>query len=155
MRARQHRVSVFTLLVLGASAVVAQNPPQQKQTPRLTFFVTSAGPGDGANLGGLAGADKHCQQLAAAAGAGDRTWRAYLSTSASGGQPAVNARDRIGQGPWHNGGPCTKIAQSGNVMPTLMVVSGAFLPFGNTEPDGWSHDTGVACGGRLSVAVAT
>jgi hypothetical protein len=71
----------------------------------MTFFLTSAGPGNGANLGGLAGADAHCQTLARAsgvAGAGDRTWRAYLSTSAAGGQAAVNARDRIGAGPWHN-----------------------------------------------------
>ncbi|WP_345785282.1 lectin [Roseisolibacter sp. H3M3-2] len=68
----------------------------------MTFFVTSAGPGNGANLGGLAGADAHCQTLARAAGAGNRTWRAYLSASAADGQPAVNARDRIGAGPWHN-----------------------------------------------------
>ena len=68
----------------------------------MTFFVTSAGPGNGANLGGLAGADAHCQKLATAAGAGNRTWQAYLSTSAADGKPAVNARDRIGKGPWHN-----------------------------------------------------
>jgi len=68
----------------------------------MTFFITSVGSGNGADFNGLAGADRHCQSLAAAAGAGDRTWRAYLSTSASGGQPAVNARDRIGTGPWHN-----------------------------------------------------
>jgi len=69
----------------------------------MGFFVTSTGPGDGANLGGLAGADQHCQNLAAAAGAGDRTWRAYLSQSAGfGGPEAVNARDRIGTGSWHN-----------------------------------------------------
>jgi hypothetical protein len=68
----------------------------------MTFFVTSAGPGNGADLGGLAGADRHCQQLAEAVGAGDRTWRAYLSTQAVGGQAAVNARDRIGAGPWQN-----------------------------------------------------
>jgi hypothetical protein len=68
----------------------------------MSFFITSHGPGDGANLGGLAGADKHCQSLAAAAGAGNRTWRAYLSTAASDGKPAVNARDRIGSGPWYN-----------------------------------------------------
>jgi len=68
----------------------------------MSFFLTSAGPGNGANLGGLAGADEHCRTLAAAAGAGDRTWRAYLSTSASDGQAAVHARDRIGQGPWYN-----------------------------------------------------
>ena len=68
----------------------------------MTFFITSVGPGNGANLGGLAGADAHCQKLASAVGAGNRTWRAYLSTGAAGNQPAVNARDRIGAGPWVN-----------------------------------------------------
>ena len=74
----------------------------QAQAPQAGFFITSAGPGKGADLGGLAGADAHCQKLAAAAGAGARTWRAYLSATASGSQPAVNARDRIGAGPWAN-----------------------------------------------------
>jgi hypothetical protein len=70
------------------------------QAPQpMTFFVTSVGLGKGGNLGGLAGADAHCQKLAEAAGAGGRTWRAYLSTQ---GPNAVNARDRIGKGPWHN-----------------------------------------------------
>jgi hypothetical protein len=68
----------------------------------MTFFVTSRGLGNGGNLGGLAGADAHCQALAQAEGAGDHTWRAYLSASAMDGQPAVNARDRIGKGPWYN-----------------------------------------------------
>ena len=69
----------------------------------LSFFVTSAGIGNGGNLGGLEGADKHCATLAEAAGStGNKTWHAYLSTQASGNQPAVNARDRIGQGPWYN-----------------------------------------------------
>jgi hypothetical protein len=68
----------------------------------MTFFITSTPVGDGANLGGLQGADAHCQKLASAAGAGNRTWRAYLSASAEGGKSAVNARDRIGKGPWHN-----------------------------------------------------
>jgi hypothetical protein len=68
----------------------------------MTFFVTSRGPGNGGNLGGLSGADAHCQALAQAEGAGDHTWRAYLSTSATAGQPAINARDRIGKGPWYN-----------------------------------------------------
>ena len=67
-----------------------------------TFFVTSRGLGKGGDLGGLAGADAHCQSLAQAEGAGDHTWRAYLSISASDGQPGVNARDRIGKGPWYN-----------------------------------------------------
>ncbi|HEX2134694.1 MAG TPA: hypothetical protein VHG30_02150 [Microvirga sp.] len=68
----------------------------------MTFFVTSVGTGKGADLGGLEGADRHCQSLAQAVGAGARTWRAYLSTQASGGSTAVNARDRIGRGPWQN-----------------------------------------------------
>ena len=69
------------------------------QDTGMSFFVTSAGPGKGADLGGLEGADKHCQQLAEAAGVTAKTWRAYLSTQGDG---AVNARDRIGAGPWHN-----------------------------------------------------
>jgi hypothetical protein len=68
----------------------------------MTFFVTSKGLGKGGDLGGLAGADAHCQALAQAEGAGDHTWRAYLSTSAIDGQSAINARDRIGKGPWYN-----------------------------------------------------
>ena len=73
--------------------------PAWAQQANMTFFVTSAGPGKGADLGGLAGADKQCQQLAQAAGAGAKTWHAYLSTQGDG---AVNARDRIGKGPWMN-----------------------------------------------------
>jgi len=89
-----------TLLALGLSATAqAQQAPQ---SPDMTFFVTSAGPGKGADLGGLEGADRHCQQLAQGAGAGSKTWRAYLSTQAAGGAQAVNARDRIGKGPWVN-----------------------------------------------------
>jgi hypothetical protein len=68
----------------------------------MSFFVTSANPGKGADFGGIAGADRYCQALAGAVGAGGRTWRAYLSTTAAGGAPAVNARDRIGSGPWRN-----------------------------------------------------
>ena len=68
----------------------------------MTFFVTSRGLGKGGDLGGLAGADAHCAALAKAEGAGDHTWRAYLSTSAADARPAVNARDRIGKGPWYN-----------------------------------------------------
>jgi hypothetical protein len=74
----------------------------QAQDSEMTFFITSAGPGNGADLGGLEGADAWCQQLAEAAGAGGKTWRAYLSTQEGGGAPAENARDRIGQGPWQN-----------------------------------------------------
>ena len=82
-----------------ASMVFGQVFAQQGHT--MSFFVTSVGLGDGANLGGLEGADAHCQALAEAAGAGDRTWRAYLSTEAPDAR-GVSARDRIGIGPWHN-----------------------------------------------------
>jgi len=71
---------------------------------QMSFFVTSVGMGKGGDLGGLAGADAHCLKLAKAVGAGNRTWRAYLSTQARPGQPAVNARDRIGTGPWYSYG---------------------------------------------------
>ena len=80
-----------------AATVSFQVSAQQNQ---MSFFVTSAGSGNGANLGGLAGADKICQTLAAAAGGGSKTWHAYLSAKAASGQPAVNAKDRIGNGPW-------------------------------------------------------
>ncbi len=73
--------------------------PAQAQQANMSFFVTSVGPGKGADLGGLAGADKHCQELAQSVGAGGKTWHAYLSTQGAG---AVNARDRIGKGPWMN-----------------------------------------------------
>ena len=88
------------VLALGASVADAQQSPPQ--FPDMTFFITSKSGPDGANFGGLEGADKHCQTLAAAAGAGSKTWRAYLSTQATGGASAVNARDRIGKGPWQN-----------------------------------------------------
>jgi hypothetical protein len=84
-----------------AFAVVAA-PPAQAQPADTSFFLTSNGPGRGGDLGGIAGADRHCQSLAQAAGAGSKTWRAYLSTQAADGQPAVNAKDRIGKGPWKN-----------------------------------------------------
>ena len=74
----------------------------QSASEKMTFFITSEGSGNGAALGGLKGADQHCQSLAKAAGVGNKTWRAYLSTSGSGGAKAENARDRIGKGPWYN-----------------------------------------------------
>ena len=93
------RFSSCMLLALLCSGLAGGAEAQQSN---MTFFITSAGPGKGGELGGLAGADQHCQQLAQAAGAGSRTWRAYLSVSATGGATAVNARDRIGAGPWRN-----------------------------------------------------
>ena len=87
----------------GLAAVIAvAAQPAHAQSADTSFFVTSVGIGNGANLGGLAGADNYCQTLAQAAGAGAKTWRAYLSAQAADGKPAVNARDRIGKGPWQN-----------------------------------------------------
>jgi hypothetical protein len=82
------------------STAVATPAPERQ--PNMTFFVTSRNPGSGANLGGLPGADAHCQTLATEAGAGDLTWQAYLSAAATEGNEAINARDRIGLGPWYN-----------------------------------------------------
>src|SRR6266481_6846869 len=86
----------------AAALAVLAAQPAQAQSANTSFFVTSNGIGNGANLGGLAGADNYCQTLAQAAGAGAKTWRAYLSTQGADGKPAVNARDRIGKGPWQN-----------------------------------------------------
>lgn len=91
------RLATLALVLLFTSAHSAL-----AQSPDMTFFITSAGPGDGANLGGLEGADHHCQALAEAAGFGDLSWHAYLSATPSDGGAAVNARDRIGGGPWTN-----------------------------------------------------
>jgi hypothetical protein len=100
---RTMRVAVVApvLLISGGSTIgqAQQAPPQ---SPNMTFFVTSAGPGKGANLGGLEGADRQCQTLAQAAGAGGKTWHAYLSTQATGNDKGIDARDRIGHGPWQN-----------------------------------------------------
>ncbi len=105
---RLYAAGIIGSMVVGSALVFAQAPAAPAQGARaggapaqqpMTFFITSTPKGDGANYGGLAGADAHCQQLAAAVGRGNATWRAYLSTQGPGG---VNARDRIGTGPWVN-----------------------------------------------------
>jgi len=93
------KICIVASVALVCSSVTAVSHAQQAS---MTFFITSAGPGKGGDLGGIEGADRHCQSLAQAAGAGSRTWRAYLSTQGAGGAPAINARDRIGRGPWQN-----------------------------------------------------
>jgi len=98
---RSSRPIRLAAAMLGASALLAACATGMGAKP-LSFFITSTNPGKGGDLGGLTGADAWCQALGASAGAGSRTWRAYLSTTASGGTPAVNARDRIGTGPWYN-----------------------------------------------------
>src|SRR5215211_6582631 len=102
MRVTTWRLAAAALFsVCSAAGALAQ---QSGAGTTMTFFVTSTGPGKGADLGGIEGADQHCQKLGAAVGAGARTWRAYLSTQAPKfSEPGfVNARDRIGNGPWHN-----------------------------------------------------
>jgi hypothetical protein len=91
-----------SVTVTLAAMVVCATALMPQQGQQMSFFITSAGPGNGADLGGLEGADRHCQRLAQAAGAGTRTWRAYLSTITPDGRAAVHARDRIGRGPWYN-----------------------------------------------------
>jgi hypothetical protein len=131
-----------------------------KAPPKMSFFVTSVGKGKGANYGGINGADQHCQALAQAAGAGDRTWRAYLSTQ---GPNAVNARDRIGKGPWFNAkgkqvatsleqlhGDTLELARLGNILTKITATDekGNTVPgFGDTPNE---HDiiTGSQPDGR-------
>lgn len=104
---KRRSVGLHSVVVLAAAVALtacrsgeaSQSAAPTAEAQAMSFFITSAGPGDGANLGGLEGADAHCQALADAAGAGDRTWRAYLSTQ---GADAVDARARIGDGPWYN-----------------------------------------------------
>src|ERR1700734_682929 len=98
MSALARNISLVSAALLAGLA----SAPAQAQSANTTFFVTSVGPGKGADLGGLEGADKQCATLATAAGATAKTWHAYLSTQAADGKPAVNARDRIGKGPWQN-----------------------------------------------------
>jgi len=100
----KRRYTLFLASTIAAAALVAACTTGGSSAPqnKMSFFITSANPGKGGDFGGLAGADRYCQSLAESVGAGGRSWRAYLSTTATGGSPAVNARDRIGNGPWVN-----------------------------------------------------
>jgi hypothetical protein len=160
---------VVGTVVLASTYVIAQQrgggPPQP-----MSFFVTSVGVGNGGNLGGLTGADAHCQKLATAVGAGTRTWHAYLSTTASGGQAAVNARDRIGSGPWHNvkgqliardlahlHGDTLELAQLGSNLhkSTALTEKGGVVPGFGDKPN--QHDilTGTQTDGRAHTGAST
>jgi hypothetical protein len=152
-------LAAVSAIVAGSIAVTAQNPPAAP----MTFFVTSAGSGDGANLGGLAGADAICQKLAAASGspgAGGRMWHAYLSTQ---GPNAVNARDRIGSGPWanvkgqvvakdvaHLHGDTVELAQLGNNLSRTTVLTEKGEPIKGAGDTPNQHDilTGSTSAGR-------
>jgi hypothetical protein len=97
-----NRIRTISIVASVALTFVSFPTGSHAQQASMTFFITSAGSGKGGDLGGIEGADRICQSLAQAAGAGSRTWRAYLSTQAAGGTPAINARDRIGSGLWQN-----------------------------------------------------
>jgi hypothetical protein len=162
------RLSLYLVSTAAAAIALAAcsgmtGTPQSK----MSFFLTSANPGKGADFGGLAGADRHCQSLAASAGAGGRTWRAYLSSSAMAGTPAVNARDRIGRGPWVNAkgeqiassvddlhGPSNKLNKQTALTEKGQIVSGGGDPVNlhdiltGSSPDGRavSNDKDNTCG---------
>lgn len=102
MRTAIHRTALLSLIFFVAACAGKDVAKSESSESAMSFFITSAGPGDGANLGGLAGADAYCKELASTAGAGGKNWKAYLSASSDGTNAAVNARDRIGVGPWRN-----------------------------------------------------
>jgi hypothetical protein len=156
-------LTVGLSIFLGSTFALAQQSTQ----PQMTFFVTSIGIGKGGDLGGLLGADAHCQRLAAAAGAGGRVWHAYLSTqSRGGGSPAASARDRIGQGPWYNAkgemiakgladlhGDTLELARVGNNLTKLTALSekGAIIPGLNDAANRHDILTGSRPDGRAYV----
>lgn len=102
MKKNAYMIITLVALFIAVGSVYLYAKKQDSKTNQMTFFLTSINPGKGADLGGLAGADSYCQALAKSAGAGEKTWRAYLSTTSSGGNAGLNARDRIGNGPWQN-----------------------------------------------------
>jgi hypothetical protein len=136
---------------------------QEKPAANMSFFITSAGPGDGGNLGGLKGADAHCSQLATAVGAGNKTWRAYLSAAGEKGTGDVNARDRIGSGPWYNfkgvqvaasvadlHSDNNKLSRENNLTEKGTMVNG-----GGDKPNMHDIITGSTAEGRVAPAVRT
>ena len=138
MYQRVSLVLVSTAALLSACAPTLPTAPAARPSMSpMSFFVTSANPGQGADLGGLAGADAYCQKLGSSAGAGGKAWRAYLSATPAGGSPAVNARDRIGRGPWLNAkgmlmaasvddlhGPNNKLSKQNSLTEKGEIVSG-------------------------------
>jgi len=165
-RSKFAALGVSMLLLVGsATSSQAQQPPPQ--FPNMTFFITSVGGPQGANFGGLEGADRHCQTLAAKAGAGGKTWRAYLSTQAVGGATAVNARDRIGKGPWVNATgvqiaasvedlhsdnnkltAATSVAETGRLIPSRLYTVNQHDILTGTQADGTAFppDKDMTCG---------
>jgi hypothetical protein len=154
-------VPVLILAALLTMSVIVS--AQKAPASNMSFFITSAGPGDGANLGGLTGADAHCQKLAAAVGAGGRTWRAYLSAAGENGRPDTHARDRIGKGPWFNYNGVqvaasvddlhsanNKLSKENSLTEKGTVVNGV-----SDQPNMHDMMTGSTAEGRLAPAVPT
>ena len=149
------------LIDLVALAIDTGEEEEEAPAPSntLSFFVTSEGPGNGAGLGGLAGADQHCRSLADAVGQGEKTWRAYLSTSFD-GEPAINAGDRIGSGPWHNAGG-TMVARgvvglhNGNFLSKEMALdeTGAMISGRGDDPNRHDILTGSLADGTAAVGM--
>ena len=170
IRAGSFVAAIVVAALVGSSQAQtppAAAPPQAPQFPDMTFFVTSTGGPQGANYGGLEGADRHCQTLAAKAGAGGKTWRAYLSTQAVGGATAVNAKDRIGNGPWVNArgvqiaasvadlhsannriGPDTIVAENGRLVPNRLYTVNQHDILTGSQADGTAFppDKDMTCG---------
>ena len=161
------RLSLYLVSTAAAIALAACSGMSRAPQNKMSFFLTSANPGKGADFGGLAGADRYCQSLAASAGAGGRTWRAYLSSSAVAGSTAVNARDRIGNGPWFNAkgeqiassvddlhGPSNKLNKQTALTEKGQIVSGGgdavnlhdILTGSSTEGRAVSSDKDTTCG---------
>jgi hypothetical protein len=146
-------IALVACVSLGSDAGQAQQAPQ---APNMTFFVTSTGLGKGADLGGLAGADRQCQALAQAAGAGSKTWHAYLSTQEVGDAKAINARDRIGHGPWQNfkgeivAQSVDDLHSDGNklAMPTSLTERGTMIAGSGYTPNYHDALTGSQADGR-------
>ncbi len=158
------RTMKYSLVLSVAAAVISMSAAAQDgPAPNMSFFITSEGSGDGANLGGLSGADAHCQSLAATVGAGDKTWRAYLSATGENGGPDVHARDRIGNGPWYsyNGaqvaasvaelhGDDNQLSKENSLTEQGGVVNGV-----GDQPNMHDIITGSTADGRLARAVPT
>ncbi len=146
-------------IVLAGGIAFAQEGP----APTMSFFITSAGPGDGANLGGLSGADQRCQSLAAAAGSTGKTWRAYLSSTGENGGAPIHARDRIGSGPWYNYGGVQVAANVEDLhsdnnnltKETALTEQGGMVNGVGDNPNMHDIITGSTADGRLAPAVAT
>ena len=151
------------LVLLACAAMTGIVSAQDGPAPNMSFFITSAGSGDGGNLDGLSGADAICQQLAVAVGAGDRTWRAYLSAAGENGGSDINARDRIGNGPWfsYNGqqvaSSVADLHSDNNQLSkeNSLTENGAIINGIGDDPN--THDimTGSTIDGRLAPAVPT